>query len=51
MYFDAPAAPFDARAPSLSFVAAATGLFTVFFFIFPAPFVAAAQAAAQALFG
>jgi NADH-quinone oxidoreductase subunit N len=51
MYFDAPEAPFDPRPASLSFVAAATGLFTTFFFIFPAPFVGAAQAAAKALFG
>ncbi len=51
MYFDAPAEPFDPRPASLSFVAAASGLFTTFFFIFPAPFVGAAQAAAKALFG
>lgn len=51
MYFDTPAPALDARAGSLSFVAAATGLFTAFFFIFPAPFIGAAQAAAQALFG
>ena len=51
MYFDAPEAAYDARAPSLSFVTAATGLFTAFFFIFPAPFVNAAQAAAKVLFG
>src|ERR1700757_3500444 len=47
MYFDAPEAPFDPRPASLSFVAAATALFTTFFFIFPAPFVGAAQAAAK----
>jgi NADH-quinone oxidoreductase subunit N len=51
MYFDAPVAAFDPRPASLSFVAAATGLFTVFFFLFPGPFVVAAQAAAKALFG
>jgi NADH-quinone oxidoreductase subunit N len=51
MYFDTPEAPFDPRPASLSFVAAATGLFTTFFFIFPAPFVGAAQAAAKVLFG
>jgi NADH-quinone oxidoreductase subunit N len=51
MYFDAPAPAFDPRAPALSFVAAVTGLFTTFFFIFPAPFVGAAQAAAKVLFG
>jgi NADH-quinone oxidoreductase subunit N len=50
MYFDPAAAAFDPRPPSLSFVVAATGLFTLFFFVFPAPFIAAAQAAAQALF-
>jgi NADH-quinone oxidoreductase subunit N len=50
MYFDAPAERFDARPASLSFVVAATGLFTGFFFLFPAPFVAAAQAAAGVLF-
>ena len=42
---------FDRRPASLSFVAAATGLFTAFFFVFPAPFVGAAQAAAKVLFG
>jgi NADH-quinone oxidoreductase subunit N len=51
MYFDAPAEQFDARSPSLTFVAAVTTLFTTFFFLFPAPVVGAAQAAAQALFG
>jgi NADH-quinone oxidoreductase subunit N len=50
MYFDAPAERFDARPASLSFVVAATGLFTGFFFLFPAPVVAAAQAAAGVLF-
>ena len=51
MYFDAPAEPFDPRPASLSFVAAATGLFTLLFFVFPASLVGAAQAAAKALFG
>ena len=50
MYFDAPVAAFDPRPASLSFVAAVTGLFTTFFFLFPGPFVTAAQAAAKALF-
>jgi NADH-quinone oxidoreductase subunit N len=50
MYFDAPAEAFDRRPAALSFVAAASGLFTTFFFIFPAPFINAAQAAAKALF-
>jgi NADH-quinone oxidoreductase subunit N len=51
MYFDAPVEAFDARPASLSFVAAGSGLFTVFFFVIPAPFVAAAEAAAKVLFG
>lgn len=50
MYFDAPAEAFDHRPMSLSFVVAVTGLFTGFFFLFPAPIVAAAQAAAGVLF-
>ncbi|HEY4045101.1 MAG TPA: NADH-quinone oxidoreductase subunit NuoN [Rhodopila sp.] len=50
MYFDPPAQRFDPRPPSLSFVVAATGLFTGFFFLLPAPVVAAAQAAANVLF-
>jgi len=51
MYFDAPSERFDARAPSLSFLAAGTALFTTFFFLFPAPVVSAAETAARALFG
>ncbi len=51
MYFDAGGEAFDRRPTSLSVVAAATGLFTLFFFVFPAPFVGAAQAAAKVLFG
>jgi NADH-quinone oxidoreductase subunit N len=50
MYFDEPAAAFDARPASLSFVVGASGLFTTFFFLFPAPVVAAAEAAAKVLF-
>lgn len=50
MYFDAPAEKFDMRPASLSFVIAVTGLFTTLFFVFPAPFVAAAQAASAVLF-
>ena len=51
MYFDAAEAPYDPRPASVSFVAAASGLFTTFFIVFPAPFVGAAQAAAKVLFG
>jgi NADH-quinone oxidoreductase subunit N len=50
MYFDAPAESFDARPVSLSIVVAVSGLFPAFFFLFPAPVVAAAQAAASVLF-
>ena len=52
MYFDAPEAEaFDPRPASISMMAAVTGLFTTFFFIVPAPFVGAAEAAARVLFG
>ena len=50
MYFDPPAEPFDRRPPALSFVVAATGLFTAFFFLFPAPVVDAAEMASRVLF-
>jgi hypothetical protein len=40
MYFEVPEEAFDSRPGSLSFVAAATALFTTFFFVIPAPFVA-----------
>ncbi len=55
MFFDAlseeNSAGFDARTPSLNFVAYAGGGFTLIFFMFPAPFVGAAETAAKALFG
>ncbi|CAH2604840.1 NADH-quinone oxidoreductase subunit N [Rhodovastum atsumiense] len=51
MYFDAPVEAFDARPRALSVVAALSAVFTTFFFLFPAPFVAAAEAAAKALAG
>ena len=51
MYFDEAQPAFDARAPSLSFVAAVGALVTTLFFVFPAPIVTAAQAAAAVLFG
>jgi len=50
MYFDEAAPAFDARPTSLTLVAAAGGLFTTFFFLFPAPVVTAAEAAAKVLF-
>ncbi len=51
MYFDTPEPAFDTRPASLSIVAGAGALFTLVFFIFPAPVVSAAQAAAQVIFG
>ena len=51
MYFDEAVSAFDTMPPSLGFAAAATGLFTGLFFIFPAPIVAAAEAAARAVLG
>jgi NADH-quinone oxidoreductase subunit N len=51
MYFDAAEPAFDARPASLSIVAGAGALFTLLFFLFPAPVVAAAQAAAQVILG
>ena len=50
MYFDPPVAAFDRRPAALSFVVAATGLFTAFFFLFPAPVVDAAEMASRVLF-
>ena len=50
MYFDAPAAePFDARPAGVSFVLAGTGLFSLLFFLLPAPLMAAATWAVAAL--
>lgn len=51
MYFDEAMMAFDAMPSSLGFAAAATGLFTGLFFVFPAPIVAAAEAAAHAVLG
>jgi NADH-quinone oxidoreductase subunit N len=50
MFFDPAQAVFDHRSASLSFVAMATGAFTLAFFVFPAPFLGAAALAAKALF-
>ncbi len=51
MYFDAAAAPMDARPAGVTVVMAGTGLLTLLFFLFPAPIIAAAQAAVAALAG
>jgi NADH-quinone oxidoreductase subunit N len=50
MFFDNAEGAFDARSGSLSFVAMATGIFTLAFFLFPAPFIGAAATAAKSLF-
>ena len=51
MYFDEPAEVFDAGMPGeLTVVLGLSGLFTMFFFIYPAPLLAGAQLAASALF-
>jgi NADH-quinone oxidoreductase subunit N len=51
MYFDAPEPAFDRKPTGVAFVATVTGLYTLLFFLFPGPFVAAADSAAAALFG
>ncbi|WP_149537363.1 NADH-quinone oxidoreductase subunit NuoN [Siccirubricoccus phaeus] len=51
MFFDAPAGALDPAPASLTVVMAASGLFTLFFVLWPAPLLAAAQAAAAALLG
>ncbi|WP_191085482.1 NADH-quinone oxidoreductase subunit NuoN [Roseococcus microcysteis] len=51
MYFDQPAGALDARTAGVSFVLAGTGLFTMFFFLMPAPLLAAARQAVAALIG
>ena len=50
MYFDQPAEPFAANTDrGVGVVTAAAGLFTLLFFVYPAPIVAGAQVAARAL--
>ncbi|MGH7068442.1 MAG: NADH-quinone oxidoreductase subunit NuoN [Acetobacteraceae bacterium] len=51
MFMEAAGPAIDRRPAMVSFVAAAAGLFTLFFALFSAPIVTAAQAAAQVLFG
>ncbi|MBV8612516.1 MAG: NADH-quinone oxidoreductase subunit NuoN [Acetobacteraceae bacterium] len=51
MYIDAPEPAFDRKPTGVAFVATVTALYTLFFFLFPGPFVAAADSAAAALFG
>lgn len=51
MFFDETAGALDPRPATVSFVMAGAGLFTALFFLWPAPLVAAAQAAVAALLG
>ena len=51
MYFDPALPAFDARPMGLSVVLAGTGLFTTFFFPFPAPLLAAARQAVASILG
>ena len=51
MFFDAPAPAFDRRSASVSFVAIASGAFTLLFVLALGPFTSAAEAAARVLFG
>jgi NADH-quinone oxidoreductase subunit N len=50
MYMDEPREAFESMAPSLRLVLGVTGAFVILFFAYPAPIVAAAQAAAKSLF-
>jgi len=51
MYFDDPAEPFDRPiGTEMAVVMGGASIFTMFFFVYPAPLLATAQAAATALF-
>lgn len=50
MYFDEPAEKFEPMSGALQGVLAISGLLVIFFFIYPAPLVAAANVAAKSLF-
>jgi NADH-quinone oxidoreductase subunit N len=50
MFFDAPAPAFDKRSASVSFVAIASGAFTLLFMLALGPFTSAAEAAARVLY-
>jgi NADH-quinone oxidoreductase subunit N len=50
MYFDEPAPGFEPMRPELRFVLGVSGLFVLLFFVYPAPLVDAAAAAAKSLF-
>jgi NADH-quinone oxidoreductase subunit N len=50
MYFDAPAERFEPMPGLLATVLGASGLFILFYFVYPAPLVNVAEAAAKSLF-
>ena len=50
MYFDAPAERFEPMPGPLAVVLGASGLFILFYFVYPAPLVDIAEAAAKSLF-
>jgi NADH-quinone oxidoreductase subunit N len=50
MYFDEPVGAVDPVRPELRVVLLASGAFTILFFVYPAPLVSAATAAAKSLF-
>jgi NADH-quinone oxidoreductase subunit N len=50
MYFDEPLEKFSAPAREVELIVAVAAVFTLLFFLFPAPFVAEAELAANALF-
>ncbi|HKA64605.1 MAG TPA: NADH-quinone oxidoreductase subunit NuoN [Methyloceanibacter sp.] len=50
MYFDAPAERFEPMPGMLAAVLGASGLFILFYFVYPAPLVNVAEAAAKSLF-
>jgi NADH-quinone oxidoreductase subunit N len=50
MYMDEPRAPFEPMTRELRLILGLTGVFVLLFFFYPAPLVAAAQAAARSLF-
>src|SRR5436189_1765648 len=50
MYFDEPAGQLDPMRNELRAVLAITGLFTIFFFVYPGPLVSVATVAAKSLF-
>jgi NADH-quinone oxidoreductase subunit N len=50
MYLDEPAAAFDRPSRAVEAVLWVSGLLVIFYFVYPAPIVAAASAAAKSLF-